>query len=52
MNTNTKYKAFELLVDVGGECKFVEVVAIDIQAAKSDVSEAFCNARVISWRQA
>lgn len=45
------YKTFELLVDFGGECKFVKVVAVEIQSAKSDVAEAFYNARVISWRQ-
>lgn len=46
-----EYKKFELLVDFGGECKYVTVVAVEIQSAKSDIAEAFYNARVVSWRE-
>lgn len=45
-----KYQNFQILIASGDWTKWIDVCAVDISAAKSDIEQAYVGCKVIQWK--
>lgn len=45
------YRTFSILIVDGEFSRYIEIIAISIEAAKADIAEAFGNVYVLTWQE-